>query len=111
MSEEKDTKKIIEDLKASVFKRIDSIKENEKQISSSDTFEISDAEDHTPKQKDKSYKQKITKIYGPPGTGKTTKLINLVKDFIAKGVEIIEYRKYKYHTLVSCYFKNSWESE
>ena len=86
MSEEKDTKKIIEDLKASVFKRIDSIKENEKQISSSDTFEISDAEDHTPKQKDKSYKQKITKIYGPPGTGKTTKLINLVKDFIAKGV-------------------------
>ena len=86
MSEEKDTKKTIEDLKASVFKRIDSIKENEKQISSSDTFEISDAEDHTPKQKDKSYKQRITKIYGPPGTGKTTKLINLVKDFIAKGV-------------------------
>ena len=85
MSEEKDNKKLIEDLKASVFKRIDSIKENEKQISSSNNFETSDAEDYTP-QKDKSYKQKITKIYGPPGTGKTTKLINLVKDFIAKGV-------------------------
>ncbi|MDC1134578.1 AAA family ATPase, partial [Alphaproteobacteria bacterium] len=85
MSEEKDNKKAIEDLKASVFKRINSIKENEKKISSSNTFETSDAEDYTP-QKDKSYKQRVTKIYGPPGTGKTTKLINLVKDFIAKGV-------------------------
>ena len=61
MSEKKDTKKTIEDLKASVFKRMDSIKENEKQISSSNTFQTSDAEDYTP-QKDKSYKQKITKI-------------------------------------------------
>lgn len=85
MSEDEDTKKTIEDLKASVFKRIDSIKENEKQISSSSYLETSDAEDYTPK-KDKFYKQKLTKIYGPPGTGKTTKLINLVKDYIANGV-------------------------
>ena len=89
MSKEKDTKKIIEDLKASFFKRIDTIKKNEKQISSSYNLKKKDVEDNIP-QKDKFYKQKITKIYGPPGTGKTTKLINLVKDFIAKGVNPIE---------------------
>jgi superfamily I DNA/RNA helicase len=30
---------------------------------------------------------RVTKIYGPPGTGKTTKLIELIREAIASGVE------------------------
>ena len=30
----------------------------------------------------------IQKVFGPPGTGKTTKLLNLVDDYIAKGVPL-----------------------
>lgn len=85
MNDEKEAKKTIEDLKASFFKRKNLIQQIEKQNSSVNSFEKLDKDfnfDHS----NKLYKQKITKIYGPPGTGKTTKLINLVKDYISKGV-------------------------
>jgi superfamily I DNA/RNA helicase len=35
---------------------------------------------------DGPYSDKITKFYGPPGTGKTTKLIEIVKEYIKNGV-------------------------
>lgn len=86
MSEEQDSNKIIEDLKASVLKRIKEIKEPNKQILTSISSGNLDDKDNASLNQ-KILNKTITKIYGPPGTGKTTTLINKVKDYIAKGTK------------------------